>query len=131
MPVFAEQKFVLKSPSTKVKFEQANPKSPLAAKLTKGMTSINQATPLAKPRTKEQIGKTSQLTLKKEFVSQIVQNVEHLVPVRALNRAAFSACEPQSQTLTTPDSPGIMEVDVASGAKKVYTEGTLKSGSDQ
>ena len=37
-----------------------------AAKLTKGMTSINQATPLAKLRTKEQIGKTSQLILKKD-----------------------------------------------------------------
>ena len=35
-----------------------------------------------------------------EFVSQIVQNFEHLVPVRALNRAAFSACEPQTQTQT-------------------------------
>ena len=28
--------------------------------------------------------------------NKIVQNVEHLVPVRALNRAALSACEPQT-----------------------------------
>ena len=32
-------------------------------------------------------------------MSQIVQNFEHLVPFRALNMAAFSACEPRTSDL--------------------------------
>ena len=62
MPLSAEQKIVLKTSGTRVKFEQENPKTPGS----KGMTSINQATPLAKLRSKEQIGKTSRLILKKD-----------------------------------------------------------------
>ena len=34
-----------------------------------------------------------------EFVAEIVQIFEHLVPVRALNKATFSACEPPTSDL--------------------------------
>ena len=66
MPLSAEQKLVLKNSDTKVKFEQENPKTPGSKAYQKGMTSTNQATLLERLHIKEQIGKTSQLILKKD-----------------------------------------------------------------
>ena len=90
---------MLKSPSTKMKFEQANPKSP---------------------------------------GSKAYQGYDKYKSSNTIGEAAHQGANWQDLTvdfekgwLTTSDSPGIMEVDVASGAKRAHTEGTLRSGSGQ
>ena len=92
MPLSAEQKLVLKSSSTKVKFEQENPKTP---------------------------------------GSKAYQRYDKYKSSNTIGEATHQGANWQDLTvdfekgwLTTPDSPGIMEVDVASGAKRAHTEGT-------
>ena len=92
MPLSADQKIVLKSPGTKVKFEQGNPKTPGSKAYQrydkyKSSNTIGEAT--------QQGANWQDLTV--DF---------------------------EKGWLTTPDSPGIMDVDAPSGAKRAHTEGT-------
>ena len=86
------RKLVLKSSSTKVKFEQENPKTP---------------------------------------GSKAYQRYDKYKSSNTIGEATHQGANWQDLTvdfekgwLTIPESPGIMEVDVASGAKRAHTEGT-------
>ena len=90
---------MLKSSSTKVKFEQVNPTTP-GRKTYQGYD---------KYKLSNTIGET---TYQRANWQDLTVDFE-------------------KRWLTTPDSRGIMEVDVASVAKRAHTEGTVRSGSDQ
>ena len=92
MPLSADQKIVPKSPGTKVKFEQENPKTP-------GSKAYQR---YDKYKSNNTIGE----------VTQQGANWQDLT------------VDFEKGWLTTPDSPGIMDVDAPSGAKRAHTEGT-------